>query len=586
MKQLQSSLLLGVIALPLIFSVQAGPRSQYDLQGQNPQILADQLTQDIRSHQSEVASPQRAAALRAIAAAGEALAAGLDPASMLWRRVQADRLYALSLAGSDQDVVAVYRTMQAHGAETPSYVVAAIAQALARTGRTEEAAQVLQQAAVTSPADPAPAIRYAYLRADQGQYDAAIRHLEQWIANARSASLDTAAVTDAQLVLALLQRWDERFDAAERTLAKVDAPHAGSRLAAERAALQRQRGRPRASLDLLDQATSPDARATLASAWMDLGRPDRARAVLGPDGDAALKDRIDTSLRSRGLVSARYAESRSNAIASPNGAQESGFAARVDGPWLGNGWRIGGHFADRRAEFRGITPAASYAAMRLVRAVTGGEAVLEIGRSFDEFLGQNHAIAESSTWINDHVRAGARIAINDPGSSLQARASGIGSDTAGVSATYRDSERWRLDGGINAARFDDGNRRWSMSFGGESRLRAAAGRVTSAFAGAYASRSSLDDAAYFNPRRDASLEAGLVHGFQGFAGSWHSLRPSVSRYWQQGFGGKLVPRLGYSARIGSGAGHWWQLDLAGARPVYDGRRETQWSIALSRGWGE
>lgn len=586
MKQLHSSLLLGAIALPLIFSVQAGPRSQYDPQGQNPQVLADQLAQDIRAQQGELASPARAAALKAIAAAGAALVASLDPASALWRRVQADRLYALSLAAHDQEVVAVYRTFQAHGVEPPSYVIDAIAQALARTGQTEEAGQVLEQAAITSPGDPALATRYAYLRADQGQYDTAIQHLGQWIANARSTSQDTAALTDAQLVLARLQRWDERFDAAKHTLAQVDVRHAGSHLEAEQAALQRQRGRPRASLELLDQATGQDARTTLALAWMDLGRPDRARDVQGPDGDAALKKRIDTSLRGRGLVSARYAESHSNAIASPHGAQESGIAARVDGPWLGDGWRIGGQFADRRAEFRGATPAASYAAMRLVRAMTGGEAVLEVGRSFDEFLAQNHAIAESSTWINDRIRAGVRVAINDPESSLQARASGIGSDTASVSGTYRANERWRLDAGINAARFDDGNRRWSMSFSGESRLRAAAGRVTSAFAGAYASRSSLDDAAYFNPRRDASLEAGLVHGFQGFAGSWQSVRPSAVRYWQQGIGSALVPRLGYSSRFAAGPGRWWQLDLAAARPVYDGRRETQWSIALSHGWGE
>lgn len=587
MKPMFAPLLAGALALPLAFSVSATSQYQGAPQGPDSMLVADQLAQRIRLQEGEASSESRTAALLAISREGAALASTLDPDSGAWRRVQADRLYALFLAQRYPDVVAVYRAMQGQRAEPPSYVIAAIAEALAKTDQADEAGQLLQGFASANPQDPAPAIRYAYQLADQDKHNAAIQYLNQWIANAPRQDPDVpAGNADAQLVLARLQRWDERFDDAERTLAQIDASRSGERLVAERAALQRQRARPRAAIELLDHAGNRDARETLALAWMDLGRPDRAHAVLGTEGDAHLRERIDVARRSRGAISARYGESRSAAIASPNGAQESSMSVRVDGPLLAGGWRIGAHLADHRAQFRDATPVARYAGLRLGRTVTGGEAALETGRSFDHFLPQAYAILESSIWTSDQLRLGARLAINDPESSLQARASGIGSDTAAISATYRHGERWRIDGGLQAAHFDDGNRRQSVSFGGEARVRAHAGSVTSAFASVYASTNSLHDAAYFNPRRDASLEAGLVHGFRGFADSWQSVRPSVVEYWQQGFGSYLVPRLGYAMRFGGGAGRWWQLDLAAARPVYDGQRETQGSITLSYGWGD
>ena len=586
MKAIQIPLLLGILAMPATCGAQAVPQAPEELD-QDPVASADRLALRIREHAAAAASGPRTIGLVALAEEARSLASGLDPTSPLWRRLQADRLYALFLAGRHPDVVAAYRTMQRHHAQAPSYVIAGIAESLAKSGHIAEAGQLLQGAATASPGDSAPAIRYAYLLVDQGRYDDAIGYLEQWLAAARQRDPGgNPAIAEAQLVLARVQRWDERFDEAEHTLAAVDAVGAdATALAAERAILLRQRARPRAAIALLQKPVDQDARQTLALAWMDLGRPDLALAALGAEGNTALRNRIGGSLHGRGLVSARYGESRSAAIASPNGAQESRISVLADGPWLGGGWRIGARAADHRAEFQGGMPVARYAGVRLVLATTGGETVFEAGRSFDDFLPQGYASVETSAWISDRLRLGGQLAINDPLSSLQARASGIGSDTAGVSATYRNGERWRIDAGASGARFDDGNRRWSATFSGEVRLRADAHSITSAFAGAYVSRSSLEDAPYFNPGHDASFESGVVHGFRGFAGSWQAWRPSVAHYWQDGFGSALIPRLGYSIRFGSGAGRWWQLDIGAGRPVYDGQRETQWSIALNHGWG-
>lgn len=575
------SLLLG--AFTLACPVLAAAQSQVALEGQNPTADADQLARRIREFENAIPSVARTAALLDIAEAGAELSSRLDPSTALWLRVQADRLYAFSLAGLNHEVVDAYRIIQGRDLEPPRYLIPAISRGLAATGEAEEAGRLLQRAQIAAPQDPSPAIRYAYLQADQGQYDTAIQHLEQWIATARGQGVNVA---DAQLVLARLQRWDERFEASEATLARIEASPAGEALVAERAALQRQRGRPRAAIDLVGSIDNRDARESLAQAWMDLGRPDRALDAVNSQHAIDLGERIEASLRGRGMISARYGESRSAAINSPSGAQEFRISGRIDGPWLGNGWRIGAQVTDSQAEFRGATPVARYAGARLVRAVTGGEAVLEAGRSFDNFLPQVYVIFESSLWTSDYLRLGGRVAINDPESSLQARASAVGSDSAAISTTYRRSESLRIDAGLDVAHFDDGNRRGALSFSVESRLLADSSSVTSAFASVYTRRNSLDDPAYFSPRRDTSFEAGLVHGFRGFGNSWQSLRPSLVHYRQDGFRGRFVPRLGYSNRFSLGTGRWWRLDLTAARPVYDGIRETQWSIALSQGWGD
>lgn len=581
MKSHDAILLLSIFSLAC--PVLATPQSPQAQQGQNLTVAADNLAQRIRENEEEIPSVARTAALRAIAEAGGELLSRLDPASALWGRVHSDRLYALSLAGLNQEVVAAYRTMQARDVEPPAYVIPGIAQALADTGNAYEAGKLLQRAQLASPHDSSPAIRYAYLQADQGRYDAAIKHLEEWISAARVHGSEEA---NAQLVLARLQRWDERFDASVSTLGRIDANVAGATLVLERAALLRQRGRPRAAIDLLGRSDKSVTRELLAQAWMDLGRPDRARDTINGKDPPALRQRIDASLRGRGIIAARYAESRSAAINSPSGAQEVRISGTVDGPWLGDGWRIGAQATESQAEFRGSTPVSRYAGARLVRAVTGGEAVLQAGRSFDKFLPQSYVIFESSIWTGDHLRLGSRVAVNDPESSLQARASAIGSDSAAISTTYRSSESLRIDAGFDVARFDDGNRRGSLSFGVESRLLADSSSVTSAFASVYTRRNSLDDPAYFSPRRDTSFEAGLVHGFRGFGNSWQTLRPSLVHYRQDGFRGRFVPRLGYSNRFSLGTGRWWRIDLTTARPVYDGIRETQLSIALSQGWGD
>ncbi len=588
MSKLPVTLLMGALLLPVSAAAATVAGSNHDAQGQvASERDADQVAARIRAAEAIPPSEARSAVLRVAADNAAALAADLDPDSRLWRRLQTDRMYALSLAGDRAGTVQVYDSLVSRNAAVPTYAAPGAAQGLFAVGRESEGEQLLLSASAQAPADPGPVITLAYLLHDAHHSDAGRRYLQEWLD--RSTALTD--ITDANRVAAAiamsrLDRWNESFSAsAERlaALAKTNPDNPSIRI--EQAALQRQRGRPRAALALLGQDQA-DAREIGAQAWLDLERPDRAAAVLVSGSASDASTRLAAQRGSRGEFSVAYANTQSPAIGSPTGNSETAVSLRIDGPLIADAWRVGAHLSHRQADFRGITPQASYAGVRVVRQDTGGETALEIGRTFDNFLQRNYGILDAAYWVRDDVRLAARVAVNDPEGPLQARASGIGIDSLALSATWRPSEAGRVDGSVGTTHFDDGNRRNWGSLSGERRLRANGTSVTTGFASVYLSSNSLDNAPYFNPARDTTVEFGLVQRLTDRRGDVHTLRPSIARYQEEGFDARWIPRLSYSLRIPLHNEHWLDCDLGGARPVYDGQRETRWWLSLTYGWGE
>jgi hypothetical protein len=584
MRRLPISLLLAAAVVPASLPQVTSAASQIDAGGQSAPTDADAVAARIRQLEGTPADDARNRALRAVAETAGGLAAREPVASPGWRRLQSDRLYALLLAGDDADALAVYGRLQQAGVALPVYVKPQLVATLARAGETQDALDLLQALARETPADPSPAVRMAYLLSDAGRYPEARAPLLEWLQHDGAAAGDDRLT--AELALARVDRWNEAFALAQERVDRLAAsyPHSDA-VRLEQTTLARQRAQPRAAIALANDVQGREARSLEAQAWLDLGRADRAAAALGAAAPDDLAARIRAQQGARGRLTARYGNSRSPAMDSPHGANEVALAARVDSAQLAGGWRVGGALSSSRAEFRGSTPRADYAGLRVVRAATGGESSLEVGRTFDAFLQRTYATFDSDRWLSDHVRLAGRLSLNDPESSLQARASGIGSDTATAAATWRPSEAWRLDAGLGFGRFDDGNRRRWGSLSVEGRMVARQGMVTTGFASLYASANTLADAAYFNPRNDVTLETGVVWGRRGPAGSWQTLRPSVAFYRQADFDTFAIPRIAYAMRFPLGSMRWWQWDIAGARPVYDGRRETYWSLSVSHGWG-
>jgi len=544
-----------------------------------PEQRADHIAGQIRAAQSMHERALRWEALRVAAREARAAAQPLPRDSLLWRRLVSDQLFALSLAGDHAEAVAVYDELRAAGHPLRSYLVAAAADSLFETGRAAEGEQLLLDSARENPGDVRPIIRLAELLSDHGRTGAARQRLQDWLAQAPPPA--DAARLEASLLLARLERWSEDFDASDRRLRALAAefPQAAA-IGVERAALERQRGHPRAALALLAGRDDADARATQAEAWLDLGRSDRAAALAAPE----VARRLEHERGSRGLLSAGYAHAKSTAAGSPNGNEEVMASARVDSRRLAERWRLGAHAAMHRADFQGQQPEVQQLGARLTRHDSGGESTLEVGRTVDDFLERSYGVLEGGYWLQDAWRLGARLALEDPAGPLQARASGIGIDSLQLTGSYRPDPNWRADLGIGASRFDDGNRRRYVALGGERRLRVSGSAITTGILGLYAARNTRDAAPYFNPRSSSSAELGLVHRYAGFLHSEQQLRLSIAAVAQHDYDTAAVPALGYGLRLPLGPG-WVGWDFAAARPVYDGQRETRLSATMSYGWG-
>jgi biofilm PGA synthesis protein PgaA len=106
--------------------------------------------------------------------------------------------------------------------------------------------------------------------------------------------------------------------------------------------------------------------------------------------------------------------------------------------------------------------------------------------------------------------------------------------------------------------------------------------------GVFASHNTHTDAAYFNPRRDLSLDLNVINGWtlwRRYERSFtHRVEMGVGHYWQQGFGAKLSTGLRYE--------HEWNLDsfrtlsygIAYNRQPFDGALDNRTSLFLNLTW--
>ncbi len=192
--------------------------------------------------------------------------------------------------------------------------------------------------------------------------------------------------------------------------------------------------------------------------------------------------------------------------------------------------------------------------------------------------------------FNDQWHAGVTAARNDPEASMQARVSGITADSVAVAVDYTRNEltHWSLGG--SQFRYDDGNRRDTLNTAIEQRLLTRPRVTIDGLGSLYTSRGSRDDAPYFNPSRDRSVEIGLRidqqlwrHYERHFR---HRLTVSLGDYWQEGFGSSLIPTVAYRHEWQFGQGRIFEYGVSWSRPVYDGQRERHIGFDAALRWGE
>jgi len=550
-------------------------------------------------------------ARQADAAIQEYLQSSPAKPSALPTRVRYDRLLLLSALGRHEQVVDEYRALSDAEGQVPAYVLPAVGDSLMSLKRPQQAVPVLQAALQADPGNSAVQVQLAYAYLESEQPQRAIDHLQAMQkaqapflrAPGSRVSTQNWARYDADTTLAMMQAYTEDLPSAETALSQLLA------IAPNNAGLQSSmgtvflmRGWPERALRRFRIASTLDprdvsARVGQVEALTVLQRDEQAaplrEQLLAEYPDQPNVQRMDQAWRNhRGWQARAWAggdRSRGSTGNSPYGNRDGEVGVAVASPLLADHWRLTATADDRWADFQDERIHHTRQGVGLTYAQDRLDAALTVFHASDRVDGTGADL--SLGWrFSDSWDGKLSLRKNDAEASLQARAAGITADSASVSASYEPNERRAYAATLSQFRYDDGNHRTSFNVSADQRLISHPDFLLNGLASLYTSRSSRDDAPYFNPSRDASLELGLRadhlawrdydHHFR------HRLSANAGRYWQEGYGSAWIPSLSYRHEWQWAMGRVLSYGISWARPVYDGARETRYGFDAELRWGE
>ncbi|KAF1689079.1 poly-beta-1,6 N-acetyl-D-glucosamine export porin PgaA [Pseudoxanthomonas taiwanensis] len=527
--------------------------------------------------------------------------------------VRFDRLIVLNELGEHQRVVDEYESMRREGVDVPDYVLPAIGESLLVLQRPREAAGVLEKALQTAPENSVLRTQLAFAQLEYERPDLALAQLQAYAARQPPWVYERGARNpyenwgryDADVTHAMISAYSGYLPQAQselEALATVGPANGGLHTSLGEVFMMR--GWPERALERFRMAQTLDERDVGAR----IGQVDALMALQRDDLAAPLRDhllryypgqpavmRMDRAWRVhrgwqwRAYASIGRSDDNDRADSSPLGSRDGRYGVEVQTPILDDRWRLTASADDRWAEFDGERIHHRTQSVGVRYAFDRLDAHLAASHADDRVGGTGIDLAVG--WrFNDQWSAATNARRNDPDASLQARAAGITADSVGATMNYARDERFAWNLGVTRFRYDDGNVRTAFSAGLDQRVLTRPHFLLDASLGAYASRGTRDDAPYFNPSRDGSLELGLRadhlawrHYERHFR---HRLTASIGPYWQERFGSAWVPSLRYE--------HEWQFALGRvltygvnwSRPVYDGEREERLGFDVEFRWGE
>jgi biofilm PGA synthesis protein PgaA len=534
-----------------------------------------------RAFESPEASPDRTCLLRHALSLLEANLDQAPPDSAHHLRARFDRVLALRAAGRYAEAGEAFDSVLDGGLEPPPYVVNAAADSYLAQRMPERAGDLYRRS----------------LAADAGQFDTRIglffaqvesEQLEEALAlvDELAAGESGHLAVEARVMAAMGRAYAGRLAEAEAMLEQLKAEEPDSpRVAQAMADVQRWRGRPERSLANYERALAGSPgdtgiRTGMVEAWLDLGRHRAAGreletlALERPDHPAVA--RVE---RARELEASPRLELRTEAGDSDGenfGTRDSLARVRLWGPRVNDHWRpfavgytASADFPEGDERYRRLGAGVAWDANRVqVQGQVHRAAGFDTGGAMD-----------ASWWLNDQWRLGASLDTDSLQVPLRARRRDIGGDMNAASIRYRHSESREASLGFTGLDMDDGNDRRSLSASVSQRLVTRDYYRLAGGLGGYASRNSLENRPYFNPERDASMQASLDQTWI----AWrryesrlsHQLTAHGGLYRQEGFSTEPTGGLRYALE-------WrWRDSLtlelgAGVRSnVYDGDRERR-----------
>ncbi|MFY8134636.1 MAG: hypothetical protein ACOVKS_06520 [Aquimonas sp.] len=539
------------------------------------------------------------------------LGAASDDAGAL-ARVENDRLLTLQLLGRHAEVEAEVTARGERGEALPDWLKVPAADSLMALREPERAQAELQPILEAEPGNATATVLQGYALLEQEQHEDARALLGEWLAANPPFDADGKANwarPGVELNDILIENFSEQIDSAYARIVELsDLAPLDPGLQEARAGIERRRGWAEKAL------VSARIAATEAPDWV-LPRAAEIEALLDLDRVREARIQLDTFIKRHGKhrqaqgvqqrwerrQGAQWAAEALRAQSSlveeggggplgPGGNGEFRAIARWDGPLIDDAWRVGALAGVHWADFQGQRVERSRAAVTLSwrqdQLAWGAEA----GRTLDDFVPETALGGWLRYRHSDLWRSSYALWHDAPFASLQARAAGIRADGAQFGLSRSPDERSRSGLSLEQLRYEDGNVRTSAYLSHRQQIKAQPRGEWYARLGLGGGRATREDAPYFNPRRDASADAGLTLDrvlARDYAETWRlRLDVDISRGWQDGYGSHWTPALEIMPRWQWCAGHEVSLGLRWSRPVYDGRREERWAVVLRIGGGE
>ncbi len=579
------------------------PRQALDIGRAHPGLLSDEemfaLEADVVALQirqgasSTYPVPRRFEGTdRAIAYLDELLEKpGIDPGTR--RRLQFDRIVALSDRLRMTEAVMAYEAMQVAPEHTPTYVLVSVGQAYLYERKPAMASRYLEMAVAREPGSIDYKFRLFFAYADLQRHGRALELAESLLADLPPTNpvpgSDLAKGSDAYLRAAILVGLGKAFaDQLADSQAHFEAllaelPH-NTDFRQELANVYRWRG-------WLDRSLAEYAQVLAVEPDLLSARIGNAHAQL----DAAHFERVDAELDSLARL---YGDEPAVKSLGKRWQTHNRWEVLIDGQ---TGESTGSTFGQDQYEID-VNLYSQPIAYRLRAFLSAHEAYAEFPEGFVrrerygaglEYRHRRLLLSGSVTDAKDGDAVGfrgrlayrasdfwtlsTRVETNSNASPLRAEPEGVTGDLVGLDARYARHESAAIWASATQLSISDGNTLNSFMLGAERRLFNGADYKLALLGEAYYGTSEFDDAIYYSPRESVSWMAGLrnewamyrrydlalIHRLTGKAGEHDQGSFGSNRIWsaEYEFSLQISPRL--SARIG----------VLRTRNVYDATRE-------------
>lgn len=556
----------------------------------------------------KVLADQDIALARLDAAALRANAGDNNADADAWRalrvNLQSDRLLALVERGHPADAIALYDSLRAAGTDLPFYGLAAAARALAQERRSVDAVPLYEAAVAKGGADlPMPDEIYfglVYAYQDTGRFEEAealLTRLEEHTPALMSltpeAGRPNGQYTDVSGMRALMQLYTDRPAAAQRRFAALtqEAPlNAGYAFGA--GLTERLREHPEAALarfeaQAADQPYDTSARVGHVEALLDAGwfgdARQRAESLVADAGDTV--EVRDMERKRRALTGARLDV---DAEASRGGAaiasREWRIDSRLSSGLINDEWRV---FYDQSLG-RGNTDIgnANWARGGLGLSWQRGPWLAEGALQHANAGPYRNSVAGRLDYrASDAWRLSATYDGDSKELPWKARVAGIGARETAASVGYVVNEARRFDLQLQRLDFSDGNVRDGLGLGWRERWISTPRFQLETRLEADTGRGRALDTPYFNPSRDASVQATVRAQWLNWKSDDRQFFQAVElgggSYHQAGFGSGPLWSLRYEHRWNFGQKFTLRYGLSISSHPYDGVRERQRGVFLN-----